>query len=68
MPTRRRLDLTEQARRAGRVPESVFRLAGGNPLLVTELLKADGPAVPREGRCVRGGRRPVALWQVRARR
>jgi len=36
----------EQARRAGRIPEIVYRLAGGNPLLVTELLKSDGPAVP----------------------
>ena len=36
----------EQARRAGRTPEIVYRLAGGNPLLVTELLKADDSAVP----------------------
>ena len=36
----------EQARRAGRDAESVYRLAGGNPLLVTELLKADADAVP----------------------
>lgn len=36
----------EQATRAGRDPAMVFRLAGGNPLLVTELLKADGPEVP----------------------
>ena len=35
-----------QARDARQVPEIVYRLAGGNPLLVTELLKADGPAVP----------------------
>ena len=38
--------VVEQARGARRVPEIVYRLAGGNPLLVTELLKADGPAVP----------------------
>ena len=36
----------EQARRAGRLPESVFRVAGGNPLLVTELLKAENGRVP----------------------
>ncbi|ETK35529.1 LuxR family transcriptional regulator [Microbispora sp. ATCC PTA-5024] len=35
-----------QARRAGRDPEPVYRLSGGNPLLVTELLKAEGRAVP----------------------
>ena len=46
LPPLSRACVLEQARRAGRVPESVFRLAGGNPLLVTELLKADGPAVP----------------------
>jgi len=46
LPPLSRSCVLEQARRAGRVPESVFRLAGGNPLLVTELLKADGPAVP----------------------
>jgi DNA-binding CsgD family transcriptional regulator len=38
--------VTEQARRAGRDAEQVIQLAGGNPLLVTELLKADGRAVP----------------------
>ena len=36
----------EQARRAGRDGELVYRLGGGNPLLVTELIKADEPAVP----------------------
>jgi DNA-binding CsgD family transcriptional regulator/tetratricopeptide (TPR) repeat protein len=36
----------EQARRAGRDGESIFRLAGGNPLLVTELLKAQGDPIP----------------------
>ncbi|GAA0412892.1 AAA family ATPase [Microbispora corallina] len=35
-----------QAHRAGRDPEQVYRLSGGNPLLVTELLKAEGRAVP----------------------
>ena len=36
----------EQARRAGRDPETVYRLSGGNPLLVTELLKSDADTVP----------------------
>ena len=36
----------EQARRAGRDGESVYQLAGGNPLLVTELLKAESRPVP----------------------
>ena len=36
----------EQARQAGRDGESIFRLAGGNPLLVTELLKAQGDPIP----------------------
>jgi predicted ATPase len=34
--------VTEQARRSGRDPGVIRRLAGGNPLLVTELLGADG--------------------------
>jgi DNA-binding CsgD family transcriptional regulator len=38
--------VSEQARRAGRTPESVFELAGGNPLLVTELLKAESGRAP----------------------
>jgi len=38
--------VTEQAHRAGRDPELVHRLTGGNPLLVTELFKAEGRAVP----------------------
>jgi DNA-binding CsgD family transcriptional regulator/tetratricopeptide (TPR) repeat protein/type II secretory pathway predicted ATPase ExeA len=38
--------VAQQAQRAGRSPESVYRLAGGNPLLVTELLKSDDQAVP----------------------
>ncbi|MGI5240625.1 ATP-binding protein [Dactylosporangium sp. CA-139066] len=41
--------VAEQARRAGRDPSVVYRLTGGNPLLVTELLKTDlldGDAVP----------------------
>ena len=38
--------VTEQARKAGKDGQLVYRLAGGNPLLVTELLKADGQAVP----------------------
>ena len=38
--------VSEQARRAGRLPESVFQMAGGNPLLVTELLKAENGRVP----------------------
>jgi uncharacterized OsmC-like protein len=38
--------VTEQARRAERDAELVYRLGGGNPLLVTELLKADGATVP----------------------
>ncbi len=36
----------EQARLAGRDADSVYRLAGGNPLLVTELLKSDSDDVP----------------------
>jgi DNA-binding CsgD family transcriptional regulator/tetratricopeptide (TPR) repeat protein len=36
----------EQARQAGRDAELVVRLGEGNPLLVTELLKADESAVP----------------------
>ena len=35
-----------QAHRAGRDAESVYRLAGGNALLVTEVLKSDPDAVP----------------------
>jgi DNA-binding CsgD family transcriptional regulator/tetratricopeptide (TPR) repeat protein len=38
--------VSEQARLAGRDGESVYQLAGGNPLLVTELLKADSHPVP----------------------
>ncbi|WP_169808799.1 AAA family ATPase [Microtetraspora niveoalba] len=38
--------VADQAYRAGRDPELVYRLSGGNPLLVTELLKAEGRAVP----------------------
>ncbi|HSU37440.1 MAG TPA: AAA family ATPase [Propionibacteriaceae bacterium] len=38
--------VSEQARRAGRLPESVLQVAGGNPLLVTELLKAENGRVP----------------------
>ena len=38
--------VSEQARRAGRDTESVYQRAGGNPLLVTELLKAEGHPVP----------------------
>jgi DNA-binding CsgD family transcriptional regulator/tetratricopeptide (TPR) repeat protein len=38
--------VSEQARRAGRDGESVYQLAGGNPLLVTELLKAESHPVP----------------------
>ena len=38
--------VSEQARRAGRDGESVYQLAGGNPLLVTELLKARSEPVP----------------------
>jgi tetratricopeptide (TPR) repeat protein len=38
--------VNEQARRVGRDGESVQQLAGGNPLLVTELLKADSHRVP----------------------
>ncbi len=36
----------EQALRTGRDGESIYRLAGGNPLLVTELLKAQTQHVP----------------------
>ncbi|MEV6442989.1 AAA family ATPase [Amycolatopsis sp. NPDC051716] len=36
----------EQARKAGRDPALAYRLTGGNPLLVTELVKAGGRAVP----------------------
>jgi predicted ATPase len=36
----------EQAREAGRDGGSIYQLAGGNPLLVTELLKAQGHPVP----------------------
>ena len=39
--------VSEQARQAGRDGESVYQLAGGNPLLVTELLKAQGPVRSR---------------------
>jgi DNA-binding CsgD family transcriptional regulator/tetratricopeptide (TPR) repeat protein len=39
--------VAEQARRAGRDPDVVHRLAGGNPLLVTELLRADADTVPQ---------------------
>ena len=38
--------VSEQARLAGRDGQSVYQLAGGNPLLVTELLKADSQPVP----------------------
>ncbi|MGW0802660.1 ATP-binding protein [Nonomuraea sp. NPDC002799] len=38
--------VSERARAAGRDPALVYRLTGGNPLLVTELCKAGGPAVP----------------------
>jgi predicted ATPase len=38
--------VNEQARKVGRDGESVQQLAGGNPLLVTELLKADSHRVP----------------------
>ncbi|SPL89786.1 transcriptional regulatory [[Actinomadura] parvosata subsp. kistnae] len=38
--------VTELVRRAGRDPATVHRLTGGNPLLVTELLASEGPAVP----------------------
>ncbi|MEV0386275.1 AAA family ATPase [Nonomuraea sp. NPDC050643] len=38
--------VTEQAARAGRDAAMVYRLTGGNPLLVTELLGSEGPAVP----------------------
>ncbi|MEV4513416.1 LuxR C-terminal-related transcriptional regulator [Dactylosporangium sp. NPDC049525] len=41
--------VAEQARLGGRDPAVVYRLTGGNPLLVTELLKTDlldGDAVP----------------------
>jgi DNA-binding CsgD family transcriptional regulator/tetratricopeptide (TPR) repeat protein len=38
--------VAEQARRAGRDPAAVHRLAGGNPLLVTELLKSPADTVP----------------------
>ncbi len=41
-----RARVAEEAQRAGRSPELVYRLAGGNPLLVTELLKAGTDAVP----------------------
>jgi DNA-binding CsgD family transcriptional regulator/tetratricopeptide (TPR) repeat protein len=36
----------QQSREAGRDADLVYRLGGGNPLLVTELLKADDVAVP----------------------
>jgi DNA-binding CsgD family transcriptional regulator/tetratricopeptide (TPR) repeat protein len=45
--------VAEQARRAGRDPDAVHRLAGGNPLLVTELLAtapSDGAAAPATAR------------------
>ncbi len=38
--------VSEQARRSGRDGESVYQLAGGNPLLVTELLKARSEPIP----------------------
>src|SRR5205085_3446628 len=38
--------VAEQAGLIGRDPGVIRRLAGGNPLLVTELLKADGDDVP----------------------
>nr|BFE57372.1 AAA family ATPase [Dactylosporangium thailandense] len=38
--------VAEQARRAGRDPVVVHRLTGGNPLLVTELLKTGAAEVP----------------------
>ena len=38
--------VSEQARLVGRDGPSVYQLAGGNPLLVTELLKADSHPVP----------------------
>ncbi|WP_432834877.1 ATP-binding protein [Dactylosporangium sp. CA-092794] len=37
--------VAEQAARAGRDPAAVFALTGGNPLLVTEALAGDDPAV-----------------------
>ena len=38
--------VSEQARRLGRDGTSIYELAGGNPLLVTELLKAESQPVP----------------------
>ena len=38
--------VSEQARRAGRDGGSIYELAGGNPLLVTELLKSAAQPVP----------------------
>ncbi|GIH22720.1 LuxR family transcriptional regulator [Acrocarpospora phusangensis] len=38
--------VSERAAGAGRDPDEVYRLTGGNPLLVTELLAVGGPAVP----------------------
>jgi hypothetical protein len=40
--------VAEQAVRAGRDPAVVHRLTGGNPLLLTELLKNDDVAVPAD--------------------
>jgi DNA-binding CsgD family transcriptional regulator/tetratricopeptide (TPR) repeat protein len=38
--------VAEQAARVGREPDELFEMTGGNPLLVTELLGAQGRAVP----------------------
>jgi DNA-binding CsgD family transcriptional regulator/tetratricopeptide (TPR) repeat protein len=52
--------VTEQAGRAGRDGGSVYQLAGGNPLLVTELLKAS------EGQPVPGAVQDLILDRIRA--
>jgi hypothetical protein len=46
VPALSRECVLDQAHRAGRDAESVYRLAGGNALLVTEVLKSDPDAVP----------------------
>nr|WP_191910307.1 LuxR family transcriptional regulator [Microbispora cellulosiformans] len=46
LPPLSRECVAERARLTGRDPEPVHRLSGGNPLLVTELLKAEGRAAP----------------------
>jgi DNA-binding CsgD family transcriptional regulator len=38
--------VTEQAGQTGRDPAELYRLTGGNPLLVTEMLAVDGRALP----------------------